>query len=115
MTNNPLLILLLLLFITSNASPLTTTTTNNNKQKQDGQEEYMVGVGMYDTTGPIAGTNMMGYAQPSQISQGLHTRLFARAFIFQSNTNNIKYNFFNSSVSIYSILKIFSDCKDILL
>ena len=48
----------------------------------------MVGVGMYDTTGPIAGTNMMGYAQPSQISQGLHTRLFARAFIFQSNTNN---------------------------
>ena len=32
-------------------------------------------------TGPIVEANQMGYANPSQLAAGIHTRLFARAFI----------------------------------
>ncbi|PNW83601.1 hypothetical protein CHLRE_05g236500v5 [Chlamydomonas reinhardtii] len=44
--------------------------------------DYLVGVGMGDITGPVADVNLMGYAQPLQTARGLHTRLFARAFMF---------------------------------
>ena len=40
--------------------------------------EYIIGAGKGDTTGPVAGVNMMGYAMPSQIASGLHGRLYAR-------------------------------------
>ncbi|CAH1793813.1 unnamed protein product, partial [Owenia fusiformis] len=42
---------------------------------------YLVGVGIGDVTGSVAGVNMMGYANPSQTTEGIHTRLFSRAFI----------------------------------
>lgn len=29
----------------------------------------------------------MGFANPSQSAEGIHTRLFSRAFIFQSGNN----------------------------
>ena len=41
-----------------------------------------VGIGMSDVTGSIAEIGMMGYAENKQISAGLHTRLWARAFVF---------------------------------
>ena len=37
---------------------------------------------MSDITGPIAEVGMMGYASEKQIAAGLHTRLWARAFVF---------------------------------
>uniref|UniRef100_A0A0B7A399 Neutral ceramidase n=2 Tax=Arion vulgaris TaxID=1028688 RepID=A0A0B7A399_9EUPU len=43
---------------------------------------YYVGVGIGDVTGPSADINMMGYANPGQISHGIHMREFSRAFIF---------------------------------
>lgn len=43
--------------------------------------EYEVGVGIADITGPAAEVDMMGYANPSQISEGIHLRQFSRAFI----------------------------------
>ncbi|ODN01049.1 Neutral ceramidase B [Orchesella cincta] len=46
--------------------------------------EYRVGVGIADVTGPVADLGMMGYANPSQTSKGLHFRLYARSFIFGS-------------------------------
>ncbi|KAI3635889.1 hypothetical protein MIR68_006527 [Amoeboaphelidium protococcarum] len=53
--------------------------------------EYMVGVGIHDVTGPIGGVNMMGYAMVDQISQGILTRLRARAFIFEQCYANATY------------------------
>lgn len=41
-----------------------------------------VGIGISDITGPVAEVVMMGYAEGSQIANGLHTRLYARAFVF---------------------------------
>mmetsp|Transcript_14122 Transcript_14122/g.42621 ORF Transcript_14122/g.42621 Transcript_14122/m.42621 type:complete len:771 (+) Transcript_14122:129-2441(+) len=42
---------------------------------------YLLGTGIADVTGPAADVNMMGYAMPQQTVAGLHTRLWARAFI----------------------------------
>jgi neutral ceramidase len=49
-------------------------------------DEYRVGVGIADVTGPAAGTVMMGYVNPVQITKGIHFRLRARAFIVQDRS-----------------------------
>ena len=49
--------------------------------------EYIIGAGKGDTTGPVAGVNMMGYAMPSQIASGLHGRLYARSGLILRNIN----------------------------
>ncbi|TJZ76816.1 alkaline ceramidase [Rhodococcus oryzae] len=41
-----------------------------------------VGVGISDVTGPVAENGMMGYSSFEQISQGLHQRTRARAYVF---------------------------------
>ena len=41
-----------------------------------------VGTGISDITGPIAEVGMMGYGSFGQATGGLHTRLYARAFVF---------------------------------
>ncbi|GIM09601.1 hypothetical protein Vretimale_13439 [Volvox reticuliferus] len=48
---------------------------------------YLSGSGVGDITGPVADVNLMGYANPVQTAQGVHTRLFARAFIFAQQAN----------------------------
>lgn len=47
---------------------------------------YQVGVGMSDITGEAAEVGMMGYAELSQKTSGIHQRLRARAFIVQDNS-----------------------------
>ncbi len=42
--------------------------------------EWMVGAGMYDVTGPAADRGMVGYGDTGQTTQGIHTRLWSRAF-----------------------------------
>lgn len=44
-------------------------------------QQYLLGVGIGDVTGPVVETNMMGYADLSQTDTGLHMRQFSRAFI----------------------------------
>uniref|UniRef100_T1INU5 Neutral ceramidase n=1 Tax=Strigamia maritima TaxID=126957 RepID=T1INU5_STRMM len=44
-------------------------------------DRYDIGVGIADVTGPAAGINMMGYANPEQTTRGIHTRQWSRAFI----------------------------------
>jgi neutral ceramidase len=39
------------------------------------------GVGIADSTGPVADVNFMGYALPQQVAGGIHTRLYARALV----------------------------------
>ncbi|KAH3872488.1 hypothetical protein DPMN_035704 [Dreissena polymorpha] len=50
--------------------------------------EYNVGIGIADITGPAAQVNMMGYANPSQTTKGIHLRQFSRAFIFEDKNKN---------------------------
>lgn len=44
-------------------------------------QEYLLGVGKADITGPVVEINFMGYANTSQVGTGLRQRLYCRAFI----------------------------------
>ena len=44
-------------------------------------DEYLVGVGKGDITGPVVEINFMGYADTAQVGSGLRQRLYSRAFI----------------------------------
>uniref|UniRef100_H2YR12 Neutral ceramidase n=1 Tax=Ciona savignyi TaxID=51511 RepID=H2YR12_CIOSA len=46
---------------------------------------YYIGVARCDVTGPVVQVNMMGYAHPEQVANGLHTRLYSRAFVVADN------------------------------
>ncbi|EPE24469.1 hypothetical protein GLAREA_08321 [Glarea lozoyensis ATCC 20868] len=46
-----------------------------------GGDEYLLGVGKADITGPVVEINFMGYASLPQIGTGLRQRLYARTFI----------------------------------
>jgi len=48
---------------------------------QAADEPYLVGRGRADITGPPVGIMMMGYVRPDQISEGIHLRQYARAFV----------------------------------
>jgi neutral ceramidase len=45
-------------------------------------EQYFVGIGRADVTGPAADVNLMGYAVLNQTAKGIHTRQYARAYVF---------------------------------
>ena len=42
---------------------------------------YLVGRGVADVTGPVVGMPLWGFGRPDQIGEGLHIRLFSRAFV----------------------------------
>ncbi|KAK4144144.1 Neutral/alkaline nonlysosomal ceramidase [Dichotomopilus funicola] len=47
-------------------------------------DQYLLGVGKADITGPVVEVNLMGYADPNQIGTGLRQRIYSRAFIIGS-------------------------------
>ncbi|KAI1336791.1 Neutral/alkaline nonlysosomal ceramidase [Xylariaceae sp. FL0016] len=49
-------------------------------------DEYLIGVGKADITGPCVEINLMGYADPNQVGTGLRQRLYSRAFIIANPT-----------------------------
>ncbi|KAL7623152.1 hypothetical protein AAE478_006833 [Parahypoxylon ruwenzoriense] len=51
------------------------------------EDEYLIGVGKADITGPCVEINLMGYADPNQIGTGLRQRLYSRAFIVANPVN----------------------------
>ncbi|OTA70539.1 Neutral/alkaline nonlysosomal ceramidase [Hypoxylon sp. EC38] len=51
------------------------------------EDEYLIGVGKADITGPCVEINLMGYADPHQIGTGLRQRLYSRAFIVADPAN----------------------------
>lgn len=68
---------------------------------------YYIGTGRYDITGPAAETEMMGYAMPQQISNGIHFRQYSRAFILADSLNRTKVVFINADICMGSqIMKI---------
>lgn len=50
-------------------------------------QAYLIGRGIYDITGPAAELGMLGYGQLDQVSEGIHQRLRARAFVFVDETS----------------------------
>lgn len=56
------------------------------KATKNAVDNYLVGRGMHDVTGPAAEGSMMGYANGDQITQGIHDRQWARAFVVANLT-----------------------------
>ncbi|CZR64169.1 probable neutral ceramidase precursor [Phialocephala subalpina] len=52
----------------------------NGEARATGQQ-YLLGVGKADITGPVVELNFMGYASLAQIGTGLRQRIYSRAFI----------------------------------
>lgn len=52
---------------------------------------YSIGVGISDTTGPVAEVVFMGYAKMDQKGSGLHLRTFARSFIIDDGEQRIVF------------------------
>jgi neutral ceramidase len=50
--------------------------------------DYLIGTGIYDVTGPAAELGMMGMASIEQKTEGIHSRLFARAFIVHDQSSS---------------------------
>lgn len=61
---------------------------------------FLIGAGIYDITGAAAEINMMGYAQPQQLTQGIHSRLWSRAFIFASPTQDKRVVFVSADMGM---------------
>ncbi|RWS16014.1 neutral ceramidase-like protein [Dinothrombium tinctorium] len=51
-------------------------------------DEYTIGVGIADITGPITDINIMGYGKADQDASGLHFRLYSRAFVIIDSVGN---------------------------
>ncbi len=51
-------------------------------------DDYLIGTGIYDITGPAAELGMMGMASIDQKTEGIQSRLFARAFIVCDKTSD---------------------------
>ncbi|KAL4575417.1 hypothetical protein LXL04_022260 [Taraxacum kok-saghyz] len=66
--------------------------------------DYLIGVGSYDSTGPAAGVNMMGYANLQQNTAGIHFRLRARAFIVAESSGGPRIAFVNLDAGMASQL-----------
>lgn len=68
----------MLCVLTMHLSLMSVATQNNTNEERT----YLIGQGMGDVTGPAYGNPMWGYSKPGQNTQGIHTRLKSRAFIF---------------------------------
>lgn len=53
------------------------------------QEEYSIGVGISDITGPAVDVGLMGYGEPDQVASGLHIRLYARSFVISDGSDRV--------------------------
>jgi neutral ceramidase len=58
-------------------------TSGNLVAEPQSPTKIKVGSGIHDITGPSVDVGMLGYAQLTQIAQGVHTRLWARSFVIE--------------------------------
>ncbi|XP_071106095.1 neutral ceramidase B-like [Haliotis cracherodii] len=63
---------------------------------------FLIGTGIGDITGPAAEVNMMGYANPSQTSNGIHLRQYSRAFVFADSGNKTRTVFVSTDSCMVS-------------
>lgn len=52
-----------------------------NTSSAEAANQFLIGAGIYDITGPAAECGMMGYSMPDQKTEGIQTRLRSRAFV----------------------------------
>ncbi|MCG7537024.1 neutral/alkaline non-lysosomal ceramidase N-terminal domain-containing protein [Pseudoalteromonas sp. OOF1S-7] len=50
--------------------------------------DWIIGSGIYDITGPAADRGMVGYGDTEETTQGIHTRLWSRAFVIGKPGSN---------------------------
>ncbi|WP_199609511.1 neutral/alkaline non-lysosomal ceramidase N-terminal domain-containing protein [Flocculibacter collagenilyticus] len=60
--------------------------------------EWLIGSAKYDITGPAADAGMVGYGEVSQTTQGIHTRLWSRAFVIADKTNSKRVVFVSADL-----------------
>jgi len=65
-------------------------------------DDYYIGAGRYDITGPAAEVEMMGYAMPTQTAHGIHFRQWSRAFIIADSQNKTRVVFVNADICMGS-------------
>ncbi|XP_077987549.1 putative neutral ceramidase C [Glandiceps talaboti] len=69
----------------------------------DGAQLYQVGIGIADITGPAGEVGMMGYAKVSQVTKGIHLRLYSRAYIVADHDNpDNRIVFINTDIAMGS-------------
>ena len=51
---------------------------------------FLIGTGKYDITGSVVGSAMIGMSKIGQVTEGIHTRLFSRAFIIAEGNDASK-------------------------
>lgn len=72
-------------------------------------DQFRFGTGLYDTTGPIGGNptghaDMFGMVVPPQEPNGIHQRLYARAFAIESPCNDKRVMFVSLDLGAVSAL-----------
>lgn len=86
--------------------PATLVKVGSSNQGCDGRQDFLVGSGIYDITGPAAGLGMMGYGQVAQRTEGIHFRLWSRAFIIGSSCNGKRVVFVSADLqAIFQAVK----------
>lgn len=66
----------------------------------DNANPYLVGAGIANITGPVAEIDMMGYAMLDQKDEGIHTRLWSRAFIVADRATNKRVVFVSADLGM---------------
>ncbi|WP_028008508.1 neutral/alkaline non-lysosomal ceramidase N-terminal domain-containing protein [Solimonas flava] len=93
--------------------PLETPRQNVGAQPDDGcrgNEGFRFGSGLYDVTGPIGGdatghADLAGMVLPPQAQNGIHTRLYARAFAIASPCNGKRVVFVSDDHAFVTALE----------
>lgn len=65
-------------------------------------EDYLIGTGLHDVTGPIADTASLAWVNPQQVFSALHSRVYARAFAIASPCNNKRVMFVSIDTGLMS-------------
>lgn len=65
-----------------------------------GSANFLIGAARSDITGPAAEVGMMGYAQVAQKTEGIHLRLYSRAFVIASPCNGRRVAFVSADLGM---------------
>lgn len=71
------------------AFPSTLLNRPNNTETLD-DNQLRAGWGKHDITGPIGEIDLMGYAKLGQAANGIHLRLYARAFVIGNRDSHVE-------------------------
>lgn len=62
--------------------------------------DFQIGTGLYDVTGVVANTGGAGWEDPLQVFGGLHTRQYARAYVFRTPCNGKRLMFVSADIGL---------------